>query len=467
MRFDKQFLLKAVPQASILYDVFPAHMNFSIDSRTVQQGDLFIALSGAKHDGHSFLGDVLKKGAAGIFIAASKRSELEKIDATLLKKKLVVVVPDTLESLVEMARAWRQQFTYHVVAVTGSVGKTTTKEMLSNILTLAGMPHAKSVGNYNTKIGLALALLTMRADHQACVVEIGISKRGEMAELAKLVKPTIGIITVIGHSHMEGLGSLHDIALEKRALFSQFNESNIGIINGDQALLAQVSYPHPVIRFGAKTTNQFQARKIHVGDTDISCIFKVYKEKFSIYLKNTHAGTVFNALAAAAAAYLLKVPTHTIIEGIQQPVAVSGRFERRLLKDNRGLMIHDCYNASPESMKAALLALQKIDTEAQKVAVLGDMLELGVNSPFWHRQLGRFLRKVPTLKHIILVGDMVKWTKKTVPVTVVVDVVPTWQEAVEKLQEKLSQESVVLVKGSRGMALNNLVDHFSRINSTN
>jgi UDP-N-acetylmuramoyl-tripeptide--D-alanyl-D-alanine ligase len=462
MRFDQHFLLRAVPQASVLHGTFQAQTKFSIDSRTLQPGDIFIALNGAKHDGHEFVSQALKKGAAGFFIAENNKALLQKLDATELKDKLVVLVPDTLDALVQMACMWRSQFSYPMIAVTGSVGKTTTKEILSNILTLAGMSHVKSAGNYNTKIGLALTMLTMRPEDQACVVEIGISKRGEMVELAKMVQPTVGIITIIGHSHMEGLGSLNDIALEKRALFTYFNESNIGIVNGDQAILASVGYMHPVIKFGAKTTNQLQARKINIGDNTISCTLKIYKEKFSIQLKNTHAGTIFNALAAGAAAYLLKIPTKTIVQGMQMPVAVSGRFERRLLKDNRGLLIHDCYNASPESMKAALLALQKIDSKAQKVAVLGDMLELGVNSPFWHRQLGRFLRKVPSLRHLILVGDMVKWTKKTVPVTVVVEMVPTWQDAIAKLQEKLSHESVVLVKGSRGMALNNLVDHFSR-----
>lgn len=371
-------------------------------------------------------------------------------------------MPDTLDALIALACTWRNQFTYPVVGITGSVGKTTTKEMLSNILTLAHMPHIKSAGNQNTRIGLALTMLKMRTQDKAGIFEIGISKRGEMAQLVHMLRPTIGIITLIGHSHMEGLGSLHDIALEKRSLFSSFTESNIGIINGDQPIIAHVGYAHPVIKFGSKTTNQIQARKINVGDASIAFSLKIYKEKFTVVLKNTHAGTVFNSLAATSAAYLLGIPTKTIVQGIQMPMAVPGRFERRLLKDNRGLLIHDCYNASPESMKAALLALQKIETQSQKVAVLGDMLELGANSPFWHRQLGRFLRKVPSLKHIILVGDMVKWTKKTVPVTVHVDVVPTWQDAIPKLVEKLSHESVVLVKGSRGIQLNNLVDHFSR-----
>src|SRR5439155_19567040 len=143
-----------------------------------------------------------------------------------------------------------------------------------------------------------------------------------------------------------------------------------------------------------------------------------------------------------AAAHLLEVPATTIVSVIQDLVPVAGRFEQcALYKGKGGIVINDCYNANPESMKAALLALQKIETQAQKIAVLGDMLELGLNSPFWHRQLGRFLRKVPSLKHVILVGDLVKWTRKTVPADITVELVPTGREAVDQLQQRLDQES--------------------------
>ena len=145
---------------------------------------------------------------------------------------------------------------------------------------------------------------------------------------------------------------------------------------------------------------------------------------------------------------------------------VSGRFEQLALKKGGGLIINDCYNANPESMKAALLAFGKMKTKGQKIAVLGDMLELGVNGPFRHRRLGRFLRKVPSLDHLVLVGDMVKWTKKTVPPGMSVEIVPTWKEAVVKLEEKLGKENVILVKASRGMGLGNLVTTFGDVRST-
>ncbi len=178
-------------------------------------------------------------------------------------------------------------------------------------------------------------------------------------------------------------------------------------------------------------------------------------------LQQPHVGTVFNVLAATTVAYLLDVPSETIVKAIQMPFSVAGRFEERRITVGGGTLINDCHNASPESMKAALLAFQEVDIKGNKIAVIGDMLGLGINSPFWHRQIGRFLRKVPSLKQVILVGDLVQWVKKTAPVGLPVELVSTWQEATEKLKAELNQDSVVLVKGSHETGLSNLVSMFT------
>ena len=386
---------------------------------------------------------------------------LDTVDPVLLRSKLIITVPDTLHALFRLACAWRAQFSYPVIGITGSVGKTSTKELLAHILTQHGKKVILSYGNQNTKIGLSLNILRMRSSHDIAVFEMGIAKRGEMAELAQLVRPTTAIITCIGHQHMDGLGSLNDIALEKRDIFKYFTEDSIGIINGDQSILSHVSYSHPVVKFGSKTTNQVQARKINAEGSCISFLLKLYKKKHAITLNRPHVGAVFNSLAASTAAHLLGVPDDTIVAAIQNAPEVSGRFEQRPLKKARGIVINDCYNANPESMKAALLALESIKTSAQKIAVLGDMLGLGVNSPFWHRQLGRFLRKVPSLKQVILVGDLVKWTEDWLPTGVSATRVATWQQAVEVLEKQLAPESLVLVKGSLGVGLGNLVQEIS------
>lgn len=461
MRLDEHFLKNALRNVSIVHSVFPEDINFCIDSRKIEKGDIFVALEGAAVDGHSFVGEAVKKGAAGLIIAHTKMHCLQSIAQKVLQNMLVATVPNTYDALIQLAKTWRTQFSYPVVCITGSVGKTSTKEMICNILDVQSIMYAASSGNHNTALGLALSILTMRAEHEAALFELGINKRGEMAHLVSIAQPTIALITCIGHAHMEGLGSVTDIAAEKRDIFSLFKEDNIGIVNGDQPLLAQIAYSHPVIKFGSKTTNQIQARKVAQGSTTVTFILKLYGEKHKITLKTNHNGAVFNTLGAVAVAHLLKVPSKTIINAIQMPVVVAGRFEQRRLKNGHGIIINDCYNANPESMKAALLALQKIETSARKIAVLGDMGELGVNSPFWHRQLGRFLRKVPSLQKVVLVGSLVEWTKRTVPVNVEIEHVENWQEAATLLEKTLLHDSLVLVKGSRAIGLDNLVTNLT------
>jgi len=462
MRFDEHFLTGALSKLSFVSKKFPKEISFSVDSRTVKKGDVFVALEGKSFDGNMAVGDALKKGAAGAILSESKKGVLDKIDANVLKNALIVLVPDTLDALVKLAAAWRAQFVYPVVAITGSVGKTTTKEMIANILDVNGTSYVASYGNQNTKIGLSLNILKMRTTHEAAVFELGITRRGEMSDLVDILKPTTAVVTSVGHSHMEGLGALNDIATEKRQVFKHFTEDSIGIINGDLPILANVGYDHPVIKFGSKTTNQIQARKIHIGNGNISFVLKIYKNKYNVVVKNTNAGAVYNAIAAAAVANILEIPHETIVKGVQVPVAVSSRFEKLDIKKGRGTLISDCYNASPESMKAALVALENIDTDAKKIAVLGDMLELGVNSPFWHRQLGRLLRKVSSLKNVILVGEMVSNTKSTIPIGVAVEHVKDWQEAIKMLDKVMGEESLVLVKGSNGMNLINVVNYFTQ-----
>jgi UDP-N-acetylmuramoyl-tripeptide--D-alanyl-D-alanine ligase len=457
MHFDEKFIKKVIPQASILYAKVPAQVSFSLDTRTIQCGQLFIALEGKCVDGHGFVGEALKKGATGCIIAEHKKDLLKTLDATLLNATCIILVPDTFKALINLATAWRQEFSYPVIGITGSSGKTSTKELLAHILDVHGCNYLVSYGNQNTLCGLALNILNMRPEHEIAIFEMGINKRGEMAALAAMAKPTAAVITNVGHCHMEGLGSIIDIAAEKREIFKYFKEDSIGIINGDQPLLANIAYAHPVIKFGLKTTNQIQARKINAATSHVSFTLKLYGEKYHVILKKNHIGAVFNALAASAVSCFLNIPQETIVKGIQKLLVITSRFEQRPLKVGKGILIDDCYNANPESMKAALSALQTMKTDAQKIAVLGDMLELGVNSPFWHRQLGRFLRKVPSVRYVVLVGSMVKWTQKTIPLNIMVDIVPTWKDAMETIKQKLDQESIVLVKGSHGMELSKLV----------
>ena len=281
MLFDPEFCTRVL-DAQIVSGSFPAESSFSIDSRTLAKGDIFVALRGNKHDGHSFIADALKAGASGIVLEQEQRAVLESVDKNLLRNKLIVLVPNTRTALVSLARSWRQQFSYPVVGITGSVGKTSTRELIAQLLNHQGIAYVATHHNQNNELGIALTLLRMRKEHAVVLVEMGVSKRGEMAHLADIVRPTIGVVTAIGHSHMAGLGAVADIAAEKRDIFKYFKEDTIGVVNGDQAVLANVAYGHPVIKFGTKTTNQIQARKIRIDNGTLSFVMKLYHQKFPI-----------------------------------------------------------------------------------------------------------------------------------------------------------------------------------------
>ncbi len=461
MLFNEQFLTEMLG-AQVLSGKLKPGLNFCVDSRLCKEGDLFVALQGNNIDGHSFLNDAIDAGASGLILAKNKKNIFDKIDAKRTKNLFVMLVDNPYDALITMARVWRQQFNCPVVGITGSVGKTSTCELISRMFNMNNISHLVTQENQNSQLGAALTLLRMRPEHEVAIIEMGVNHRGEMDRLASLVQPTIGLITAIGHSHMEGLGSISDIAAEKRDIFKYFKEDYIGVINGDQQELTRVAYRHPVVKVGQKTTNQIQARKIRLINNRIHCVLKLYGKKHSIIIPTNHHGIISNALSAAAVAHLLNIPNEIVIKAIQEPFVVAGRFEEKSLKGGTGIIISDCYNANPESMKAALLALQERSTSGKKIAVLGDMVELGANGPFWHRQLGRFLRKIPSLDHLVLVGDMMEWTKSTLPIGLSVEHVPTWQSAVSLLEKKLDAETVVLVKGSNKIGLDNLVSKFAQ-----
>lgn len=459
MTFNEELISSTLSNVTFLGKSFDfVNPSISFDTRTLKKGDIFVALPGEKTDGHLFFHDAVARGVAGLIISHEKKHLLAELERKTLQKLAIVIVQDTKKALISCAFAWRKQFTYTVVGVTGSTGKTSTKEKIAQVCRRHGMRVVVSPGNFNTLLGAAITIFAMRADHEIAIFEMGISQRDEMKALAELIRPTIGIITNIGHQHMDTFGSLQGIAFEKRQIFTFFTEKNIGILLGNEPLLLGVAYPHPVIRFGTKTINHIQARKIKRSDNMIKFVLKVYKEKHDITLNSSHEGDILNSLAAVAVGFLLQIPISTIIKAIETPVNVAGRFKSLALKTYKGILIDDSYNASPESVKAALVALDNTGKGTKKIAVLGDMCGLGLDAPFWHRQIGRFLRKISTLDHIILVGNEVQWIKKTIRTHVHIDSVANWREALVVLRENLQDDVTILVKGSRAMKLDNVVE---------
>jgi len=457
MHVDSDFISIAIPQVQLFNQPLIGDAHFNVDSRTIQQGEVFVALVGSQVDGHDFIEQALQRGAVGFILALSKKEYVLKKFQKELASKSVFFVPDPLSALIQLARAWRSRFTFPVIGITGTVGKTTTKEIIRNILKLSKFNALVSSGNQNTMIGASMNILKMRSDHDVAVFELGISKPGAMKQLVELICPTYSVITRVGHGHMQGLGDMQGVAREKREIFSLFSDRDIGIINGDQPELANISYKHPVISFGKKTTNQIQARKIICAANSISFIAKIYNKRYQVVLPTCNQARVMNALAAMAVGYLLQIPDEILVRGVEMPVSVEGRFQ--VIEHASGAtLINDAYNANPESTKAALIAFDQYSTEKHKIVVFGDMLELGPDSAFWHRQIGRFLRKVADLTLVVLVGREVEWTKKTLPYGLKCLYFPTADAAFETVRDLASDsKNAILFKSSKSIGFIELV----------
>ena len=478
MRLSLSFLMAALPQSELLvkdstgFVAVTDAMNWlckdkelsvAFDSRTCEAGSLFIALKGCNVDGHSFISDVLGAGAAALLVSDKKM--LDQIPSPVWQQQLIIVVEDTMKAMIALAVAWRALLTMPIVGITGSVGKTTTKEMMRSILRAAAIESTVSPNNQNTIIGLCSTILAIKTTDKVAVCEVGISLQGEMQERISILKPTIGVITTIGTMHSIGLGGINGIAAEKLKIFSFFESHNVGIIHGDKRMLTDAYYNHPIAKFGLKTKNQVQARKISIdttsdGQLKLHFTLKWYGKQAKITLVGGHKGYILNALAASTVAYFLQIPFDDVVQGLEDYKGFDGRFQLRKLSVCEGKLISDCYNAGPESMRAAIEAFGKMPVASKKIAVIGDMLELGDKDIFWNRQVGRMIAKAATIDEVILVGPLAAHAQATLPFRTKVALAPTWQEAVPLLKNALIDNAFVLVKGSRSVALKNLVDVF-------
>lgn len=468
MLCDQAWLELAIPniQMSGLTNDTKFNITLSIDSRHIEPGQFFIALPGSQVDGHNFVEQAIKNGAAGIII---NQTTQHNYSAELLKNIMVLAVPDTMKALVSLAKAWRNTLQIPIVGITGSVGKTSTKEMIGSILKQAGINAYVSYKNQNTIIGVSLNLMKVTLEHTCAVFELGINDQGEMSDLVDIVRPTVALITTITHAHAERIGTLEDIAREKRNIFKFFSPTNVGIISGDTPLLTNTSYPHPIARFGTKTSNHVQARKINIIEKDANSlvttfVLKWYDKKSTVTLPTHHRGMINNALAAATLAYHLNIPFQAVIKGLENYEGTSQRFEIKKVIKTNSTFINDCYNANPESMKAALIAFDQLKSSGKKIAVLGNMLELGDRAIYWHRRIGRLLRQLKSIDTLILVGDLAQHMAYSIPSSVEINMAQNWQEAYSKLDTKISHEkdSLVLVKASQGMALTKLIEAFDQ-----
>jgi UDP-N-acetylmuramoyl-tripeptide--D-alanyl-D-alanine ligase len=419
----------------------------SIDSRTLLAGALFVALRGNRFDGHDFAAAASGRGACGLLVERPLPLDLPQ-----------VVVSDTLLALTVCARAHRRGFRQPVVAVTGSNGKTTTKEMIGAMLGRRG-PCLITRGNLNNHIGVPLTLLELRQEHRHAVVEMGANHRGEIAHLASIAAPDIGLVTNAGAAHLEGFGSLDGVAAGKGELFAGLPPAGVAVINADDRYAAEwraLAAGRRVLTFGVEQPADFSARRIVASiestgpQQQFDLVTPLGTERVRLDLAGRH--NLRNALGAAAAAHAAGAGLTDIAAGLAGVRPVRGRLEfRRAL--NGALLVDDSYNANPDSLKAGLDAFQNVS--GSRWLVLGDMMELGPAADELHAEIGRYARKAG-IARLFACGPRARFA---------VDAFGAggfWFQDLETLiaeaRSSLGPGVVVLVKGSRSNRLERVAD---------
>ncbi len=444
-----------------------AFSNVSINTRTLQAGDLFVALKGENFDAHEYIEQAEEKGACGLVVEQLCQSVLPQI-----------VVHDTRIALGDIASLWSSAFTLPIIAITGSCGKTTVKEMTAAIFQKkykqGSFEHEvvlATKGNLNNEIGVPLTLLRLSKEHKAAVVELGANHIGEIKQLVNMVQPDVAVITNVTHAHIEGFGSIEGIAQAKAEIYTGLESGGTAVINADdpfsdywksfcqdqsslKGLIKQVT-------FGIKT------------DADISADFKPLSEGFevtiktpegdqTVHLKQFGLHNVYNALAAAAVTLSAGCSLEDIKAGLESFTNVSGRLERKVGL-NGAIIFDDTYNANPGSVRAGIDAINQL--EGESVLILGDMGELGNESTQLHYQLGIDAANMG-VSQLFTVGTMSRETSLGYDSVSAVHNDKKMEaihfsdknELIQKVKNKLNKHSVVLIKGSRTMSMETVVN---------
>jgi UDP-N-acetylmuramoyl-tripeptide--D-alanyl-D-alanine ligase len=421
----------------------------SIDTRTIQQGDLFVALQGETGDGHRFVSDALAKGAAGAMV------HRDVADGGHL-----LVVDDTLAGLHRLGGYARQRFADRLVAVTGSVGKTTTKEMLRTTLSAFGRTHA-AVASYNNHWGLPLTLARMPRDAEFCVAEIGMNHAGEIAPLARLARPHVAVITAIENAHIGYLGSIEAIADEKAELLRALEPGGVAILPADTPLLPRLleaAGDARVVTFGERPAAHVRLLDLAMDADGSDVVAESDGERIAFRLNAPGRHMAMNALAALAAArHLADRPTGQIAGALEGFAPIVGRGARRqiMLKGGAALLLDESYNGNPASMRAALEVL-RLQPARRRIAVLGDMRELGDVGPAEHRRLAADVAAAADC--LFACGPLMRELFDAVPASMRRTHSPDSASLAPVLAHSIAAGDVILVKGSLGSRMKLVVN---------
>lgn len=424
----------------------------STDTRSLVAGSLFVAIRGERFDGNDFVAAAAECGAAGALVERRQDVPLPQVE-----------VSDTRKAFGAMAQAWRENFSIPVVAITGSAGKTTVKELTASILG-RGFRTCVTEGNLNNDIGVPLSLMRLAAHHEAMVVELGANHAGEIANLGALVEPSVAVITNAGAAHLEGFGSLDGVARAKGELIDSLPQDGVAILNADDRYFddwCQRAGSRKVISFGASPNAQCRlcSEPVAVGGGSAFEIELPDGTRHRIELPLLGRANAFNALAAAAASWAAGAQAEDIVAGLAQASAVRGRMQQ-LVGINGATLVDDSYNANPTAAKAALDYLAALS--GTRVLVLGDMLELGDEAAQLHRQVGDYARG--RCDRLVAVGALA--AEAAVGFGADAIAVDDIEGALTAIRDELDGATTVLVKASRSMGLERLVAALSEEGAT-
>ncbi len=419
----------------------------SIDSRTISDGELFFALKGERIDGHEFLKDALKRGGGAV---------VDSKPEFLPHGKVVIMVSDTLRALQDLALFWRKRLRAKVIAITGSNGKTTTKEMTYTILSRRFMV-IRNEGNLNNHIGLPLSLLRVLPDAEVVVLELGMNKRGEIRRLCEIALPHYGVITNIGKAHIGMLGGLEAIRDAKLEILDGLSTL---IINADDEFLMDGirGFGARVITFSITKSSDVMA--LDIAKTDKGSVFKLKwtdNKTVDVNLNVHGAFNIYNALAASAVGLSLGMDIEDVKDGLEVYQAFPMRFET--IKRNGLTIINDSYNANPSSMREAIRELIDIRGEKRAVVILGDMYELGDFSVDAHRDIGKLISEVE-IDVFVAIGEMMSISAEEVISKSNKEVYRFRDvgEAEGHIRDIIKPDDIILIKGSRAMGMERLVE---------
>jgi len=419
----------------------------TIDSRKIEAGQLFIPFKGERTDGHQYVADAIKQGAAAAFWQKDVPNPPENLP--------LIFVDNSLTAIQMLAKSYLQQLKVKVVGITGSNGKTSTKDMTTSLLSLKYKVQ-KTEGNYNNHLGLPLTVLGLEEDTDIAVLEMGMSSRGEIDFLSRLAEPDIAVITNIGESHMQDLGSREGIAEAKLEILNGLKEKGRFVYFGDEPLLSTRVKDRKLDMktFGMDPANDLYPHEIKALEN--GSVFHINKatEPFELPVLGNH--NILNALAAMLVAEFFEIPYEEMNKGLQSLKLTNMRME--LVEGKLGVkVINDAYNASPTSMLAAIDVLKKLPGYKQKIAVLGDMLELGDQEEAFHYEMGEHLEGVDYVLTYGKLGNFIAEGAKTVLPEDHVFSFQGKEPLIETLLPFLNKETVILVKASRGMKLEEIV----------